>query len=66
MSWDVLQSQKDDAFCDARLLTPSEKASMERATAEAHGAFDVLLRDRPSEFWARRDRGRQRNLAFAG
>ena len=34
--------------------TPSERASMERATAEANAAFDTLLRDRPSRFLQRR------------
>jgi hypothetical protein len=35
---------------EARLMTPAERADMERATGEAHAAFDTLLKDRKPKF----------------
>jgi len=46
----VSRNQKDNSFCDVRLLTPSEKGSLERATAEVHETFNEMLRSRKPRF----------------
>ncbi len=47
MAANASQSRKGGSFCDARQLNSSERASMERASLEAHREFEVLLKDRP-------------------
>ena len=55
MAADISQSQEDGSFCNARLLSNSDRESLECATLDAHAEFERLLRDRPRYVDRRRE-----------
>lgn len=59
----VSQIRRGASSCDARPLTHSERASMERATADLNAEIDAFVADRPLRFPSVRRRIDRRTLA---
>ena len=50
MAWNLLRNRRDDSCSDARLMSNSERESMERATAEIDAEAKGLVRERGAAF----------------